>query len=141
MARQLEDRGRPPEVVVMIDAARPHRRRWLRWRVARALHPSAGRAEAAVIGPRIQRTKDAAADAGGRHRPRPTYSATVMVTSQARRSRAGDPLLGWGNELRGEVTTLEFPGNHTELIRDRGHETAPAVEAVLAAADQTVAAT
>jgi oxalate---CoA ligase len=135
MARRLERQGRPPELIVMIDAVRPRWRRWIRTRLARALRPTPARPEKVALGPRIQRTKEAAADAAGRHRPGVTRSPVVMVTSEARRSRAGDPLLGWRRELRGGVTTLEFPGNHTELIRDRGHETAPALEAVLVTYD------
>jgi hypothetical protein len=38
------------------------------------------------------------------------------------------------------VTTLEFPGNHTELIRDRGNETAPALEAMLVTYDPEASA-
>jgi surfactin synthase thioesterase subunit len=131
MARRLERKRRPPELVVMIDALRPRWRRWVRIRVARALRRAKSRPTTVALGPRIQRTKDAALDAGGRHRPGVTHSPVVMITSEARRSRSGDPLLGWRRELRGEVTTLEFPGNHTELIRHRGNETAPALEAVL----------
>src|SRR5262249_45250414 len=65
MARLLERRGRPPELLVMIDALRPRWRRWVRIRIGRTLRSRTPSPSPAPVGPRILRTKAAAFDAAG----------------------------------------------------------------------------
>jgi thioesterase domain-containing protein/acyl carrier protein len=145
MARQLEEHGRPPTVLVMFDCIapgsvrsprrRPRPVKSLRIRVRRALGTQPATHAEPGLGGRIDKTRLAAQVAARHHRPGATTVPTVLFTTDANRTRSGDTLLGWGSYLQGRAETREFGGNHADLIRYKASDTAPVLDEVLAAHD------
>jgi thioesterase domain-containing protein len=132
MSRQLEERGRPPSLLVLLDGVAPSfRRRSLRAGARDIASGVKRRLSREGLSGRIQRSQLASRHAAPRHRPRPTGVPTALLTSEARRTRVGDPLLGWGRFLTGPVVPKEFPGRHGDLIRLRTPGTATELERLL----------
>ena len=139
MAYQLDERGRPASLLVLGDCpARVRARRMMRLRrTVKSLLDRTRRDDA--LRPRIQRHRVVMRGAAARHRTHLVTAPTVVFTTEETRTKTSDPLLGWGPFVPADARTVDFPGTHRELIRQRGSATAPILDALLLECDQAVA--
>jgi thioesterase domain-containing protein len=140
MTRQLEARGIPPRVLVLVDGqatrSRPPRVRAVKRFAWSALHwRQQQRSGRGGLRPRVRRHQLASRRYAAKHRPGTTSAPTIIVTSAQIRARSGDQLLGWGPYVSDDVTTLDLDGRHLELIRQRTHEFAPQLDRLIARYD------
>jgi len=140
LATMLEARGSPPDQLVIVDTFGPleqARRIGFHWK-ARVLEV-AGLEATRVAGKRrlrrsatsrLKRVRRASQVAARRFVPtHACYCRVCIVTTDARVDECGDPLLGWGEHLLGQVECVKLPGGHNSLIE--GDSPARIAEAAL----------
>jgi acyl-CoA synthetase (AMP-forming)/AMP-acid ligase II/thioesterase domain-containing protein/acyl carrier protein len=138
MTRVLEERGRPPELLVMLDCAphganvrvdsRPPRRvvPKLRRMMHRQRPVPTGQALAY-----IQRGLEISEQARTSHHVGVVSTSVLLLTSRTVRHRTRSASLGWKPFVNGPLRSVSFPGQHLELIRHRAFKTGAVVEARL----------